>query len=286
MAINYNATTWVDDETPVNEDNMNNIEQGISAAYSQININTNAITQNSNDISEIQNKIGGDTGDSLAQESSVQKVLNRMSYFGTPTDLSNKTNYNKDNENIVTQTTSATTTYTIIDLTGSGELDNCLINTIMTPYAMESSPTTGTSGNKTIEINLTVDGVSHKFSLTCSGSYAGTGYLGFITPLLQTAVGDGADTYLYYALKDKLKRFQITSYIVSSFYLYLESIPQNLQLTGSIGQYGGSNSLKIPIFCPNRISFSQSLKVEITVTPWDSQNIAPVYVDYSYWLNN
>ena len=44
MAINYNPTTWVDNTTPVNAQYLNNIEQGIVNATTQINTNTNNTT--------------------------------------------------------------------------------------------------------------------------------------------------------------------------------------------------------------------------------------------------
>lgn len=44
MAIEYNKTTWVNDNTPLNADNMNHIEDGIEAATNAINDSVTNIT--------------------------------------------------------------------------------------------------------------------------------------------------------------------------------------------------------------------------------------------------
>lgn len=96
MAINYNPTTWVDNTTPVNAQYLNNIEQGIANATTQINTNTNniatntsTINQHSADIAEIQQEISGGIGSGDAKESTSQEILNvvsnQMSFFNSPT---------------------------------------------------------------------------------------------------------------------------------------------------------------------------------------------------------
>lgn len=44
MAIEYNKTTWVNDNTPLNADNMNHIEDGIEAAINGVNDSVTNIT--------------------------------------------------------------------------------------------------------------------------------------------------------------------------------------------------------------------------------------------------
>lgn len=90
MAINYNATTWVDNQTPVNEDNMNNIEQGIFNAYSQINTNTDLITKNANDIVQNTVQITQNSNDILAlqQQGSGLSDNNLSFLMGRPTTIS------------------------------------------------------------------------------------------------------------------------------------------------------------------------------------------------------
>lgn len=88
MAINYNPTTWVDNTTPVNAQYLNNIEQGIVNATSQINTNTNniatntsTINQHSADIAEIQQEISGGVGGGDAKESTSQEILSLTSHM-------------------------------------------------------------------------------------------------------------------------------------------------------------------------------------------------------------
>ena len=50
--ISYNPTTWVDNQTPVDQSAMNNIEQGIVNAATQINTNTAAIATNATNIAK------------------------------------------------------------------------------------------------------------------------------------------------------------------------------------------------------------------------------------------
>lgn len=86
MAINYNPTTWVDNTTPVNAQYLNNIEQGIVNATSQINTNTNniatntsTINQHSADIAEIQQEISGGTVD----EKYINFMIGKPNVFAT-----------------------------------------------------------------------------------------------------------------------------------------------------------------------------------------------------------
>ena len=44
MSIEYNKTTWSNDNTPLNADNMNHIEDGIEAATNAINNSVTNIT--------------------------------------------------------------------------------------------------------------------------------------------------------------------------------------------------------------------------------------------------
>lgn len=88
MAINYNPTTWVDNTTPVNAQYLNNIEQGIANATTQINTNTNniatntsTINQHSADIAEIQQEISGGVGGGDAKESTSQEILRLTSHM-------------------------------------------------------------------------------------------------------------------------------------------------------------------------------------------------------------
>lgn len=86
MAINYNPTTWVDNTTPVNAQYLNNIEQGIANATTQINTNTNniatntsTINQHSADIAEIQQEISGGTVD----EKYINFMIGKPNVFAT-----------------------------------------------------------------------------------------------------------------------------------------------------------------------------------------------------------
>ena len=57
--ISYNPTTWVDNQTPVDQSAMNNIEQGIVNATTQINTNTTNIAKNTSDIADLHAGGGG-----------------------------------------------------------------------------------------------------------------------------------------------------------------------------------------------------------------------------------
>lgn len=79
MAINYNPTTWVDNTTPVNAQYLNNIEQGIANATTQINTNTSTINQHSADIAEIQQELSGGTVD----EKYINFMIGKPNVFAT-----------------------------------------------------------------------------------------------------------------------------------------------------------------------------------------------------------
>lgn len=133
MAINYNPTTWVDNTTPVNAQYLNNIEQGIANATTQINTNTNniatntsTINQHSADIAEIQQEISGGVGGGDAKESTSQEILNilsnQTSFFSNPTPTKGvyRGQININNTIVGSNTITNDKTYTVLN-SGSSE---------------------------------------------------------------------------------------------------------------------------------------------------------------------
>lgn len=90
MAISYSPTIWEDNVTPVNEENMNKIEQGIANAYAQVNNNTNNITQNANKIAQNTQDIAQNSADitALQQQGSGLSDSNLSFMMGKPTTIS------------------------------------------------------------------------------------------------------------------------------------------------------------------------------------------------------
>lgn len=132
MAINYNPTTWVNNTTPVNAQYLNNIEQGIVNATSQINTNTNniatntsTINQHSADIAEIQQEISGGVGGGDAKESTSQEILNilsnQTSFFSNPAPAKGvyRGQVNINNTIVDSNTITNSKTYTILNSSAS-----------------------------------------------------------------------------------------------------------------------------------------------------------------------
>ena len=66
--MSYNKTEWVNDQTPVNAKNMNNIEEGIAAAHTEIaELKGNTKTT----VAELEKKVGDGYG---AIDERVRKI--------------------------------------------------------------------------------------------------------------------------------------------------------------------------------------------------------------------
>lgn len=276
MAINYSPTTWEDNVTPVNEENMNKIEQGIANAYVQVNNNTDNIAQNTNKIAQNTENIAQNSADivALQQQGSGLSDSNLSFLMGKPTTIStpfaNGSIYDYN--------------YLAVNTTGSswvasGNDYSRTINGLSLPKSADymylggiyvsgiNIPARAASGSKGISMTITIPGyqnisvsLSHNSASTVAGTSLGCLYPFYfgITDTNYNILAPGAE-YDYNELISlpisKTKVGMINYYEKSAYFSeYRTSVSANLNnATNAIG------------LLPYPIKVTQSITCTITV---------------------
>lgn len=289
--ISYNPTTWVDNQTPVNQSAMNNIEQGIVNATTQINTNTAAIATNTTNIAKNSSDIADLQAGGGTDMASVQNFLNgKTSPFGASIKKDGSTIYSTQNENIVTSSTSAQTTYTLVNIAGAGNISCMLAKSVM-------SNASSVVGNKEVKVQITIDGGQESGGCLLSADlYVNStetqnrdnGVTGVFSPLwVRTKTISTTNKNIYFGYESsKIREVEVEDFGSNTFDLYNSLIVYNGE-RGNNARFANRLSYEAgKILCgvviPNRVEFTTSLKVEVIVTPISGSSIQPVYVDYKY----
>lgn len=283
MAINYNPTTWVDNTTPVNAQYLNNIEQGIVNATTQINTNTNniatntsTINQHSADIAEIQQEISGGTVD--------EKYINFM--IGKPSNISSPYGGNSSfNGNLIQDFISLpnptietnTYTYTLWSETLSGNKTKGYLESIYIPNFTMPPKSSGVAsarivvscdGKTALEQSLWVGITSSSSSATSNCT------LGIVYPYAFTSLTSGYQVLAQLQQNQGLEPILIPS--TQSAFSILEYFPNNNPLNTSLNFIQGTVGTNTVIgLLNNPFEFSQNIAVRLIFTKVASQPTIP-----------
>ena len=277
MAINYNPTTWLDNTTPVNAQYLNNIEQGIANATTQINTNTSTINQHSTDIAEIQQELSGGTVD--------EKYINFM--IGKPSNISSPYGGNSSfNGNLIQDfnllpnptTETDTYTYTLWSETLSGNRTKGYLESIYIPNFTMPPKSSGMAsarivvscdGKTALEQSLWVGIVSSSRSVTPNCT------LGIVYPYAFTSLTSGYQVLAQLQQNQGLKPIAIPS--EQSAFSVLEYFPNNNQSDTSLNFIQGAVGTNTVIgLLNNPFEFSQNITVRLIFTKVASQPTIPI----------
>lgn len=283
MAINYNPTTWVDNTTPVNAQYLNNIEQGIANATTQINTNTNniatntsTINQHSADIAEIQQEISGGTVDEKYINFMMGKPSNISSPYGGNSSF--KGNVIQDFWSLPNPTTGTNTyTYTLWSETLSGGKTKGYLESIYIPnFTMPPRSSSvarariivSCDGRTALEQSLWVGITSSLNSVTSNCT------LGIVYPYAFTSLTSGYQVLAQLQQQQGLKPILIPS--TQSAFSVLEYFPNNNKQDLSLNYIQGAAGINTVIgLLNNPFEFSQNITVQLIFTNVASQPIIP-----------
>lgn len=283
MAINYNPTTWVDNTTPVNAQYLNNIEQGIANATTQINTNTNniatntsTINQHSADIAEIQQEISGGTVDEKYINFMMGKPSNISSPYGENSSF--KGNLIQDFIRLPNPTTGTNTyTYTLWSETLSGEKTKGYLESIYIPNFTMPARSSGVArariivscdGKTALEQSLWVGITSSSSSVTSNCT------LGIVYPYAFTSLTSGYQVLAQLQQNQGLKPILIPS--TQSAFSVLEYFPNDNKSDASLNFIQGTAGTNTVIgLLNNPFEFSQNITVQLIFTNVASQPTIP-----------
>lgn len=288
MAINYNPTTWVDNTTPVNAQYLNNIEQGIANATTQINTNTNniatntsTINQHSADIAEIQQEISGGTVDEKYINFMMGKPSNISSPYGENSSF--KGNLIQNFISLPNPTTGTNTyTYTLWSETLSGEKTKGYLESIYIPNFTMPAKSSGVAmariivscdGKTALEQSLWVGITSSSSSATSNCT------LGIVYPYAFTTLTSNYQVLAYQVLaqlqqNQGLEPVRIPS--TQSAFSVLEYFPNNNKSDVSLNFIQGTAGTNTVIgLLNNPFEFSQNITVRLIFTNVASQPTIP-----------
>lgn len=77
----YTKTNWINDETPINADNLNKIENQLAENTDDIATNAGNIQENTNDISSLQTSVSGLTSTVNSQGSNIASNTQKIGSF-------------------------------------------------------------------------------------------------------------------------------------------------------------------------------------------------------------
>lgn len=276
MAINYNPTTWVDNTTPVNAQYLNNIEQGIANATTQINTNTSTINQHSADIAEIQQEISGGTVDEKYINFMIGKPSNISSPYGENSSF--KGNLIQDFVSLPNPTTGTNTyTYTLWSETLSGEKTKGYLESIYIPnFTMSASGSriararivVSCDGKTALEQSLWVGIISSSSSVTSNYT------LGIVYPYAFTSLTSGYQVLAQLQQGQGLKPILIPS--TQSAFSVLEYFPNSNKPDISLNFIQGTAGTNTVIgLLNNPFEFTQNITVQLIFTNVASQPTIP-----------
>lgn len=276
MAINYNPTTWVDNTTPVNAQYLNNIEQGIANATTQINTNTSTINQHSVDIAEIQQEISGGTVDEKYINFMMGKPSNISSPYGENSSF--KGNLIQDFMLLQNPTTGTNTyTYTLWSETLSGEKTKGYLESIYIPNFTMPARSSGMAmariivscdGKTALEQSLWVGIISSSNSVTSNCT------LGIVYPYAFTSLTSGYQVLAQLQQNQGLEPILIPS--TQSAFSVLEYFPNNNKSDVSLNFIQGTAGTNTVIgLLNNPFEFSQNITVQLIFTNVASRPTIP-----------
>lgn len=276
MAINYNPTTWVDNTTPVNAQYLNNIEQGIANATTQINTNTSTINQHSADIAEIQQEISGGTVDEKYINFMIGKPSNISSPYGGNSPF--KGNVIQDFPPLPNPTIGTDTyTYTLWSETLSGERTKGYLESIYIPNFTMSARS---SGAARVQIVVSCDGKtaleqSLRVGIMSSSSSVTSNYtLGIVYPYAFTSLTSGYQVLAQLQEGQGLKPILIPS--TQSAFSVLEYFPNDNISDASLNSIGSGAGINTVIgLLNNPFEFTQNIIVQLIFTNVASQPTIP-----------
>lgn len=276
MAINYNPTTWIDNTTPVNAQYLNNIEQGIANATTQINTNTSTINQHSADIAEIQQEISGGTVDEKYINFMMGKPSNISSPYGENSSF--KGNLIQDFISLPNPTTGTNTyTYTLWSETLSGKKTKGYLESIYIPNFTMPARSSGVArariivscdGKTALEQSLWVGITSLSNSVTSNCT------LGIVYPYAFTSLTSGYQVLAQLQQNQGLEPILIPS--TQSAFSVLEYFPNNNKSDASLNFIQGTAGTNTVIgLLNNPFEFSQNITVQLIFTNVASQPAIP-----------